>query len=428
MTEPGLSASTVSHIRPKRARKVVPLKVMLYSHDTYGLGHIRRCLAIARSLRHCPANILILTGSILTGRFKVPDRIDFVRVPGMIKKTNEEYLPLSMKLESSEVLEIRKKIILAAAVGFRPDFFIVDKAPLGMKREVLDTLLWLRDQLPSCNTVLGLRDIMDDSESTIEDWTEKGIYEAMRDLYDEIWVYGCREFYDPVQEYRMPADIALKTHFTGYLHRKIPTRENIAAVRTSLGIESDETVVLVTTGGGGDGYPAIDSFLSAFTPELGGVPRKLKAIVVTGPFVPSQDYQIISRKCSALGFECLKFNRNMERLIGAADAVVSMGGYNTVCEIISQRKPLLVLPRTVPREEQLIRARVLSEKGYCDYLDQRTLTPAGLRDRIVRLLENREYYADKLSSFPLTGLDHIRGRIQARDKNTRWDILAAASE
>lgn len=35
----------------------------MYSYDTFGLGHIRRTLAIARSLRKSPANILILTGS-----------------------------------------------------------------------------------------------------------------------------------------------------------------------------------------------------------------------------------------------------------------------------------------------------------------------------------------------------------------------------
>ena len=423
-----MPATSIPHIRPKRAAKAILRKIMLYSHDTYGLGHIRRCLAIARCLRHIPANILIITGSIVTGRFNVPDRIDFVRIPGMIKKTNEDYFPVSMKLESSEVLEIRKKIILAAATGFQPEFFIVDKAPLGMKREVLDTLLWLRDHLPSCNTVLGLRDIMDDSGSTIEDWTEKDIYGAMRDLYDEIWVYGCREFYDSVKEYRIPEDVALKTHFTGYIHRKVPSADKISEARNSLGIEKDEKVVLVTTGGGGDGYHAVDSFISAFSPRLGGVPAKIRAIVVAGPFMASRDYQVISQKCSILGFKCQRFNRNMERLIGVADAVVSMGGYNTVCEIMSQRKPLLMLPRTIPREEQLIRARVLSQRGYCDYLDQRTLTAPVLRERVLKLLENREQYSDKLSSFPLTGLDHILRRIQARDETSQWETLAAASE
>ncbi|MHC1726400.1 MAG: glycosyltransferase family protein [Syntrophobacteraceae bacterium] len=401
---------------------------MIYSHDSYGLGHIRRCLAIAGSLRHCPANVLIITGSVLAGRFKVPDRIDFVRVPGMIKKTNEEYLPLSMKLDAGEVLNIRRRIILATAAGFLPDFFIVDKAPLGMKREVLDTLLWLRSQLPSCRTVLGLRDIMDGAESTIDDWTEKGVYNAMQDLYDEIWVYGCRDFYDSVKEYRIPGDIALKTYFTGYIHRKVPSREKISAARDSLGLKGGKKTILVTTGGGGDGYPAIDAFLCAFDRQQGGVPSGIGAVVVTGPFIASHEYQTISRKCSELGFTCLRFSRNMERLIGTADAVVSMGGYNTVCEIISQQKPLLILPRTFPREEQLIRARVLSEKGYCEYLNQGELTPAALRERILNLLGNSQLYSEKMSTFPLTGLDLIKERIKAGKKNSRWEKMAAILE
>ncbi len=420
--------SSIAPIRPKRYSGIIPSRIMIYSHDSYGLGHLRRCLAIAGSLRHCPANVLIITGSVLAGRFKVPDRIDFVRMPGMIKKTNEEYLPLSMKLEASEVLEIRKRIIQATAAGFLPDFFIVDKAPLGMKREVLDTLLWMRSHLPSCKTVLGLRDIMDGAENTIAEWSAKGVYGAMQDLYDEIWIYGCCDFYDSIKEYRIPGDIALKTYFTGYIHRKVPSREKICAERDSLGLQSRKRNILVTTGGGGDGYPAIDAFLSAFDKHRGGVPEGIGAVVVTGPFMAEREFQTISRRCSTLGFTCVRFSRKMERLIGAADAVVSMGGYNTVCEIISQRKPLLILPRTVPREEQLIRARVLSEKGYCDYLGQDELTSALLRERIFKLLGSCKLYSEKMSSFPLDGLDLIKKRIDAGKLNTRWEKMAVALE
>ena len=106
----------------------------------------------------------------------------------------KKYLPISMKLRMSEVLEIRKKIILAAATGFQPEFFIVDKAPSRNETGGTRYSSMAQTPFPSCNTVLGLRDIMDDSGSTIEDWTEKDIYGAMRDLYDEIWVYGCRVF------------------------------------------------------------------------------------------------------------------------------------------------------------------------------------------------------------------------------------------
>jgi predicted glycosyltransferase len=392
---------------------ITPYRILIYAHDTYGLGHIRRCLAIARNLKNCPADILILTGSILAGRFKIPSRIDFVRIPGMIKVTNEEYLPLSLKLEAAEVLEIRKKIILATATAFRPDFFIVDKAPLGLKREAVDTLHWLRTDCPTCKSILGLRDIMDGAASTIEEWREKGIYDAMRDLYDEIWVYGCKDFYDPITEYRIPDHIAPKIHFTGYLPRQIPTPEKVAATRAQLGLGNGQKLIVVTTGGGGDGHPVVRSFLAAFDPAMGPVPENVKVVVVTGPFISAKHYQDVVKRCNQLGFTTYKFHRAMERLIGAAQVVVSMGGYNTVCEIVSQKKPLLIVPRTVPREEQLIRAQVLCSRGFCDYLDPRELTPAALRERVLSLLYNNAESREMLEDFPLTGLDCIRERITA---------------
>ncbi|MCU0587790.1 MAG: glycosyltransferase [Syntrophobacteraceae bacterium] len=388
-----------------------PLKILMYSHDTFGLGHIRRCLAIALSLRKCPANVLILTGSVLAGRFKIPRRIDFVRIPGMIKVTNEQYLPLSMKLDATEVLEIRKGIILATAMAFKPDFFIVDKAPLGLKREVAETLHWLRSDFPSCRSILGLRDIMDSADVTIQEWEEKGIYDAMEQYYDEIWVYGRQDFYDPIHEYRIPPQVASKIHFTGYIPRKVPTPEDIRSTRGELGIPNDEKLILVTIGGGGDGHPVLKTFLKAFHPSEGGIPERTRVVLVTGPFISSRDYQDVFETARSLGFTTLKFHRFMESLIGAAQLVVSMGGYNTVCEIVSQAKPFLILPRTVPREEQLIRAQMLCSQGFCDYLHPNEITPRNLRARVLAMLRNGSAYRKKMASFPFTGLDVIRQRI-----------------
>lgn len=401
---------------------IVPYKILMYSHDTYGLGHIRRSLAIARSIRKSPANILILTGSHLVGRFDIAKRVDFVRIPGMIKVTNEQYLPQSMRLEATEVLEIRKSLIQATAKAFKPDFFIVDKAPLGLKREVVDTLQWLKEDFPHCKSILGLRDIMDSAESTIEDWEGKDIYDAMAQLYGEIWVYGCQEFYDAIKEYRIPAHVASKVHFTGYIPRHVPSTDEIRATRKDLGIKDEERLILVTTGGGGDGHPVVDTVLAAFDQDQGGVPKHTRVVVVTGPFMSRKHYREVAKKCRALGIICLKFHRFMEGLIGASQAVVSMGGYNTVCEIISQRKPFLIVPRTVPREEQLIRAQVLCSQGFCDYIDPRLLNPRVLRQKLLQLLDNGTYYKQKMKSFPFTALDVIRMRILQNKKGDRAKI------
>ena len=118
--------------------------ILMYSHDTYGLGHIRRTMAIANQLRDENTNILILTGSPIAGRFAFPQQVDFVRIPGMIKKTNDEYRSLSIRIEANQVLKIRTDIIKATAKTFQPDLFIIDKEPLGLKREVLPTLKLLK--------------------------------------------------------------------------------------------------------------------------------------------------------------------------------------------------------------------------------------------------------------------------------------------
>jgi hypothetical protein len=132
--------------------------ILMYSHDTHGLGHIRRNMAIANHLRDADTNVLILTGSPIAGRFQFPQQADFVRIPGMIKKTNDDYQSLSIRIEQEKALAVRTNIILATARTFQPNLFIADKEPLGLIREVLPTLEWFKESSPSTVTILGLRD------------------------------------------------------------------------------------------------------------------------------------------------------------------------------------------------------------------------------------------------------------------------------
>ncbi|WP_027186058.1 glycosyltransferase family protein [Desulfovibrio inopinatus] len=384
--------------------------ILMYSHDTYGLGHIRRTMAIASQLRRKGVNILILTGSPLVGRFNVPEGVDFVRIPGMIKKTNEEYLPLSIKINAKHALNIRRNIIIATAKAFNPHLFIVDKAPMGLKREVIPTLKWLKRCQPQTKTILGLRDIMDDAQSTIDDWEDKGIYNVLDSFYSEIWVYGEQHLYDSIREYKIPDHIARKMVFTGYIPRTVPKGGNVAAVRQEEHFCKKEKVVLVTTGGGGDGFPVMDAYLQMLesNPSPG-----FRSILVSGPFMPRIERENIASRAKAVGARFHHFFRRMEILMGLADVIVSMGGYNTTCEILFQRKPSLVIPRETPRLEQRIRAEVLGQHGLLDFIPWQDLEPGRLKAAVDKLLFNPKPYADALSSFQFRGLDIICDRIEA---------------
>ncbi len=383
--------------------------ILMYSHDTYGLGHIRRTMAIASHLLEPRINILILTGSPIAGRFTFPDRIDFVRIPGMIKKTNDEYLPLSIKINARHALDIRKNIITATAKAFQPHLFIVDKEPLGLKKEILPTLQWFRRCRPNTRSILGLRDVMDDAVTVKKDWKRKRVYEHLENLYSEIWIYGNREFYDPIDEYDISESISQKIHFTGYIPRKITSKEAVRSTTKELGLKDGEKLVVATTGGGGDGYRVMDTYLAMLESFSHAPP--FKTVLITGPFMPKQERKDVSKRARRLGVRTYHFYRQMEKIFAAADIVVSMGGYNTLCEILGQGTISLVIPRETPRQEQVIRARAFHRQNLVDYIPWADYAPDLLRDKIFYLLENPELYREAISQFKLTGIETMRRRL-----------------
>jgi len=383
--------------------------ILMYSHDTYGLGHIRRTMAIANHLRDINTNVLILTGSPIAGRFHFPEQVDFVRIPGMIKKTNEDYQSLSIRIEQEKALSIRTNIILATARAFQPHLFIVDKEPLGLKKEVLPTLEWLKESSPSSFAILGLRDILDDAEVIKKDWQQRGIYSYLDRLYDEIWVYGNQSIYDPIEMYKIPGQIHSKIKFTGYIPRKKLNPQTKVSVRKRYRILEDDSFILVTTGGGGDGYEVIDHYLAMHDYYPTSLP--FKTIIITGPFMPKAKSEELEARAKIHGIKTIPFDPRLEDLIAAADMVISMGGYNTICEILTQQTPALIIPRETPRKEQLIRATRLKNEGLLDFIPFKEVTPQLLREKIISLLSNRRHYVEAIKTFDLSGLDTMLARL-----------------
>jgi len=390
--------------------------ILMYSHDTYGLGHIRRTMAIADHLRSLSTNILILTGSPIAGRFSFPENVDFVRIPGMIKKTNDEYRSLSIKINAEHALGIRKSIISATAKSFQPDLFIVDKEPLGLKREVLPVLRWFNKHSPGTKTILGLRDIMDDRETVRRDWQHKNVYHYLDELYSEIWVYGRQDIYDAAEEYGIPAHVQKKMFFTGYLPRKKATDKTKRKTRKKFCVREKEKMIVVTAGGGGDGFAMMDAYLGLHeTFNIAG----LKSVLITGPFMPRNQRRQLAKRARPFPIKVMPFYPRMEEMFGAADLVVSMGGYNTMCEILSQATPSLIIPRETPRKEQLLRARVLQKQQLIDFLPRAELNAENLREKLVAMLDSLESYRQPISQFRLDGIDFIKDRLrQFRDSRS----------
>lgn len=331
-------------------------RVLIYSHDTFGLGHLRRCRAIAHSLVENNKNlsVLILSGSPIIGSFDFRARVDFVRVPGVIKLRNGEYTSLNLHLDIEDMLALRASIIQHTAESFDPDIFIVDKEPLGLRGEVMPTLEMLKKR--GTRLVLGLRDVMDEPKLLVPEWQRKNVLPALEELYDDIWVYGLPQICNPLDGLEIPDSVSRKMIYTGYLPRRPSTAPTV-----SLPEITNRPFLLVTTGGGGDGDALIDWVLRAYeTDPLLPYP----ALLALGPFMaPELQAGFHERVAKLDRVEAITFDPHFENLMASAAGVVAMGGYNTFCEVLSLDKRAIIVPRSVPRMEQTIRAERAAALG-----------------------------------------------------------------
>ena len=336
-------------------------RILIYSHDTFGLGHLRRCRAIAHHLveQNKHLTVLILSGSPIIGSFDFRTRVDFVRVPGVIKLRNGEYTSLSLHMDIEDTLMLRSSIIKHTASIFDPDVFIVDKEPIGLRGEVKETLEMLKER--GTRLILGLRDVMDEPSLLAAEWRTKNVRPVLEELYDEIWVYGLPQICNPLENMGLSERTQRKTVYTGYLPRQV----GAATVMPNMNIVK-RPYLLATTGGGGDGEEMVDWVLSAYeTDPLLPYP----VLLVLGPFMQPEARLRFAKRASKLDrVETITFDPHLESLMTQAAGVVAMGGYNTFCEILSFDKRALIIPREQPRLEQRIRALKAQELGLTNVL------------------------------------------------------------
>ncbi len=335
------------------------LRVLMYSHDTFGLGHLRRCRTIAHALvqNFSGMQVLIVSGSEIAGAFDYRSRVDFVKIPSVIKLRNGEYTSLSKHIDLKNTIDLRRSIIRQTAESFQPDIFIVDKEPMGLRGEIEDTLGYLRSK--GTTLVLGLRDVMDAPHLLDAEWKRNDVLSKIDLHYDHIWAYGPPDFYDPLTGLHPPQSVREKMEFVGFLQRS-------ASGDLQSQHMPDSDYLLVTTGGGGDGVDLVEDVMNAY---LHAPDFSQRALVVLGPYMAADHRAAFMAKGQRIPqVEVIEFDMRMEELIAGSKAVVGMGGYNTFCEILSFDKPALIVPRTTPREEQLIRATRASELGFVDML------------------------------------------------------------
>ncbi len=377
------------------------VRIALYSHDTMGLGHLRRNLLIAQALAESPlqATTLLITGAHEANFFALPPGADFLTLPRMHKDEHGQYTAGQLAIAVEDLVCLRAESIRSALDAFRPEVMIVDKVPSGAFGEMLPALRSITEKYDT-RCVLGIRDVLDEAKVVRSEWLESS-HEVIDKFYNELWVYGDQRVYDPVKEYDWPQDLAEKVHFTGYLDQAKRQKQSPQASSQNITFaeKGRKRRIVCTLGGGQDGFQLAETFIKAL-PSTGA-----EGILLTGPFMPSHLLRSIQeRAAQRTNVRVVEFTPEADQLISSADRVVAMGGYNTVCEILSYRKPSLLVPRVSPRKEQWIRAQRLQQLGILDMIHPDELTVNSLRDWMTKDVSQSHIHPDVID---FAGLDRI---------------------
>lgn len=351
-------------------------RILLHSHDSFGLGHLRRTMTIAEAFKRSmpDASVLITTGSPCATHFTHTAGIDIVKLPSVTKNGAGEYVPRSLGHDLSALLSLRRHLLSEIHRSFAPDLLVVDHQVLGLCDELDDVLREAR--VLGTRTILGVRDIIDAPEVVAREWGRPRARKALSEEYDRICVYGAPEVFDPRVEYPIPPELRSRVEFTGYIARSAPSQDDAASVWRAG--QRTRPHVLVTVGGGEDGAERIETYLEC----LDLSPATWDTTIVLGPLSDPERARAFKRRVRGLsGVKLHLFHADLPHLLAQSDAVISMAGYNSVVEILQSGANAIFCPRSFPRREQLMRAERLAALNLAECL------PVPTPERLRKALE-----------------------------------------
>lgn len=387
-------------------------RLLTYSHDGFGLGHLRRNTVIARQfVSQVPgATALMLVGCPVGAAFRLAPGIDTIKIPSVIKAGTGQWESRLLRTSPQELRALRQALILTTANLFKPDLLLVDYTPTGVWDELIPTLQMLRARRDRPMIILGLRDILDAPAVTRALWQRHNAYEAIQRYYDRVFIYGARELFETAGHYGINGPSSHKVRYCGYVCSGTPT-QTPAQVRQRFRITRERCVV-IAAGGGYDAYPIMRMCLDAVR-WLG--PRcPFETIMITGPLMDEAQQGILRTLAADLPVHVLTFTDDLVNVLSAADVVITMASYNTLVEAISLGKRVLVLPREGPSAEQRMRADLFSQQGIIEVVSPDQQSPSALAQRILEQLDHRQPGTTPRPMLPTDGAVTVVQRMTKR--------------
>lgn len=368
-------------------------RILLYCHNTIGLGHVIRTGTIAAALRKLePAlNVLVVTGAKRLKSSFFPENINYLKLPSVQAESVDNRSVLvsdNLSMSVSEVFKLRSALLKTLIANYRPSVLLVDNSPLGLNQELQASLEFCRTSLPTTKIVLGMRGISKGADDAT--YFQK-FQPALEVFYDHLLFYTDRHLLDVVAHYNLPERLTAKARYVGYVTRA-------ASYLRPADSESPVKKIVVAAGSGSLGYPALKAAL-----ELARIaPREWEFVFCAGLYMSKTHYQELKQIWQQLSnrpqVTFTRFVEDFPGLLQTAHLFIGRGGYNTLLEVALAGCPALIVPYEFENlQEQTLNARLWASRSQLTLLPEAELTP----HRLLTEAENLLLSPPSLPSLPL---------------------------
>lgn len=346
-------------------------RILFYCQSLQGIGHLTASLQVIKELLQHSDIDLIYGGLEIDISLEHPG-FRFIRLPALIinNHTGELFGPVD-QLSSGQLWPIRQNQI-ESFLQNPYHAVIVEFFPFG-RRRLKNEIHWLFNTVKACNGAIPIFSFVREVLVPEPLDSEMRMVKSVNDHIHTVFIRGDPNVIRFEDTFALTDKISDKLFYTGYLSREM----------TNLDI-TRKPQILVSQGGGNIGRELLEAAVQA-APLL----PDYRFLIATGSKTTAADFEHLKNMVVSNNVDIVPFLPDFRQRLSESALSISMGGDNTLMDVIGTKTPGLAFPYP-GNSEQGTRIGKFAEKGFIHKLGLDDLAPSRLSEKIREAL-NQPY-------------------------------------
>lgn len=379
-------------------------KILFYCQSLVGLGHLTSSLLLIRELLAYSDIDLIHGGQTIA---QMPEHFGFrhLRLPNILidSRTDELYTPDSDR--PIDAVWADRTIAIEQFLDCPYDAVIVEFFPFGrrrLKKEILGLFNKVRQHSGPVPIFSFVREILVPAPLS----AEQRMVKLVNEYIHTVFVRGDPAIVRFEETFSLTELIADRLFYAGYVSPPAPLTWPVRQKK-----------IMVSQGGGEIGLVLLRAAIKA-APLL----PDYQFLIITSSRASTSEVTELKLLINSANVQVVTFLNNFQEHLACSALSISLGGDNTMMDVISTRTPALAFPFT-GNSEQTLRIDKLSLKGFVFRLLESDLSPERLSEKIKQTIV-QFYPQEKIA---INGAIEVSNRIKIILDKSRFNGQLYAS-